>query len=201
MTKPTRPIVLLVLLAGAAVPLYAQSPDALRPFAPLVGGVWVAEGEATSLGRYSAERTHEWVLDGRYLRVRQRLEFTSGTIIDEDLMIGWDPQAQKLRLWSFASDGSTGDGFEEPAPGANRMVFAGRMHGPRASEWRTTTFLIDESSFSVLVEIRSGKDWTPAMTLAYRKRRPEGGHDAQGPAAHDPSLAALSRRGLSLQTR
>lgn len=184
-----------------ALPVDAQSPDALRPFAPLVGGVWVAEGEATTLGRYTAERTHEWVLDGRFLRVRQRLVFASGTIIEEDLMIGWDPQAGKLRLWSYASDGSTGDGFEEVSPGANRMVFAGRMHGPRASEWRTTTFFIDETSFSVLVEIRSGREWSPAMTLAFRKRRPQGGHDTQGPAPEDPSLAAFARRGLSLQAR
>jgi hypothetical protein len=137
-----------------------------------VGGTWVAEGEAGRLGRYTAERTHEWALDGRFLRVRQRMVFAAGTTIEEELLIGWDPQAAKLRLSSFASDGSTGEGWEDAGAGENRFIFTGRTYGARAGEWRTTTFLIDATSFSVLVEMRSAKAWVPAMTLAFHKKNP-----------------------------
>jgi hypothetical protein len=162
-------LAVLIVTAAAATGLQGQA-EVLRPFAPYVGSVWVAEGEAGSLGRYTAERTHEWTLGGQFLRVRQKMSFTNGTAIEEEHLIGWDPQTAKLRLSSFASDGSTGEGWEESGAAEGRFIFAGRTYGARAGEWRTTTFLIDATSFSVLVEMRSGKQWSPAMTLAFHKK-------------------------------
>jgi hypothetical protein len=56
------------------------------------------------------------------------------------------------------------------AVGENRFVFTGRTHGARAAEWRMTSFIIDEGTMSVLVEVKGARDFQPAMTLAFRRK-------------------------------
>jgi hypothetical protein len=140
----------------------------LARFEPLVGGRWVAEGELGGGRRYSAERRYEWVLDRRFVRLHQRLT-VDGVTVEEESTFGWDATENQLRMWSIASDGSFAEGRERPAEGENRWVLEGRTVGGRTGEWRITTLLIDPGSFSVLLEVRNGGGFEPAMTLAYRK--------------------------------
>jgi hypothetical protein len=136
---------------------------ALDPFV----GRWVAEGELSGGRSYTAERRYEWTLDRRFLRIHQSMTIDS-VIVEEDMVIGWDPAAEALRIWSFASDGSFADGTERPAPGDNRWIFEGTTVGING-EWRTTIFLIDPATFSLLLEIRTDGEFVPAMTIAFRK--------------------------------
>jgi hypothetical protein len=140
----------------------------LARFEPLIGGRWTAEGELGGGRRYTAERRYEWILDRRFVRLHQRLT-VDGVTVEEEVTFGWDPAAESLRMWAVASDGSFAEGEERPAPGENRWMFEGRTFGGRGGEWRTTTLLIDPGSFSVLLELRNGNAYEPAMTLAYRK--------------------------------
>lgn len=139
----------------------------LRSFAPLVGGAWVAEGDQSALGRYRAVRTYDWALGGRYLRVRQTLTLSENRTIEEETLIGWDADAQRYTLWGFASDGSRTDAMGE-ATAENRFVFTGKTYGARSGDWRMTTFIIDEASMSVLLEVRARREFEPVMTFAFR---------------------------------
>lgn len=156
--------VLLFLLAAPA----AAQEGPLRSFAPLVGAVWVADGEQSALGRYRAERTYEWALDGRYVRMRQTLSLPEGRTLEEETLIGWDPEASRYTLWGFSSDGSRTDALGE-ATGENRFVFTGKTYGARSGDWRMTTFIIDEASMSVLLEVRARAEFEPIMTFAFRR--------------------------------
>ncbi|MGH7504825.1 MAG: hypothetical protein ACRELX_04210, partial [Longimicrobiales bacterium] len=117
---------------------------------------------------YTAVRRYDWLLDRRFLRIHQRLTVDSVTV-DEEGVIGWDATTNELRVWSFASDGSFAEGRERPAIGDNRWVFEGRTIGGRGGEWRITQLLIDPSSFSMLLEVRTTGAYEPALTLAYRR--------------------------------
>lgn len=165
MVSRSLPFVFAALLL--AVPAVAQE-GPLRSFTPLVGPVWVAEGEQAALGRYRAERSYEWALGGRYVRVRQTLQLSEGRTIEEETLIGWDPEAERYTLWGFASDGSRTDALGE-ATAENRFVFAGTTYGARTGDWRMTTFMIDESAMSVLLEVRAGAEFEPVLTLAFRR--------------------------------
>lgn len=144
------------------------APASLARFEPLVGGRWVAEGELGGGRRYTAERRYEWLLDRRFVRLYQRLT-VDGVTVEEEATFGWDPAENQLRMWSVASDGSFAEGRERPAEGENRWILEGRTVGGRTGEWRMTTLLIDPGAFSVLLEVRNGGGFEPAMTLAYRK--------------------------------
>lgn len=170
MSRFTSPCTGLLVLLSVASPtgLAAQDPP-VRAFASLVGGIWEAQGDVPALGRFRAERTHEWALDGRYLRIRQTLRLADGRTIHEETLIGWDPVPGHYLLWGFSSDGSRSHGTGE-AVDESRFVFTGRTEERNAAEWRMTSFLIDESTLSVLLEVRSGGGFQPAMTLAFRKR-------------------------------
>lgn len=160
----------LAVVAAASLLLSGAAPAAqqnLLRFEPFIGGRWVAEGVLSGGHRYTAERRYEWYMDRRFIRIQQRLTVDSVTV-DEESVIGYDPSANELRFWSFASDGSFAEGRERPAQGDNRWVFEGRTIGGSTGEWRATTLMLDPGSFSVLLEVRSGGDYQPLMTMAYR---------------------------------
>lgn len=164
----------LLLVAGLAAPLPAQQPvGPLTVFSSLTGGTWVADGDHPTLGAYSVERTHEFALGGLYLRIRQTMTLGEGRTIEEETLVGWDPTAQRYTLWGFSSDGSRTDALGI-ASEANRFVFSGKTYAQRTQDWRMTTLLIDDSTLSVLLEVRNGGDFSPVLTLAFR-RRMEGG--------------------------
>ncbi len=163
-----RHVFLFVLSAALALPAHAQT-GPVQALGPLVGGIWEGDGQLPSLGQFRSARSHEFALGGRYLRVKQTISLADGRSIEEETFIGWDPDASRYTLWGFASDGSRSDATGE-AVGENRFVFTGRTYGARASEWRMTLFIIDAGSMSVLLEVKVGRDFEPAMTLAYRRR-------------------------------
>ena len=158
---------LLGCLLSGVPPAAPQDPLAF--FAPLVGARWTATGELANLGTFTVERMHEYVLGGRWLRVRQRLAFDDGTTVEEETLIGHDTGAGRLVMRAFASDGSHSEGVEDPGHGPQRIVFEGRTTGGRTSDWRTTMFIIDADAFSVLLELRSGREFVPAATFAFRR--------------------------------
>jgi hypothetical protein len=162
------PLVLLLIHVVATARLSAQA-GPVQALAPLVGGIWEGEGELPALGRFRAERTHEMTLGNRYLRIRQTMTLADGRTIEEETLIGWDAEKERYTLWGFSSDGSRSEAMGE-AVGENRFVFTGRTHGARAAEWRMTSFIIDEGSMSVLLEVKGARDFQPAMTLAFRRR-------------------------------
>lgn len=156
-----------------AIPFLSTAPASaqetpLRSFEPLIDGVWVAEGEQNGLGRYQVERTYAWALGGRYVRVLQTLTLAGDQVVEEETLIGWDAEAGRYTLWGFASDGSRTDALGD-ATAPNRFVFTGRTYGARTGDWRMTTFIIDEASMSVLLELRARGTFEPVMTFAFRR--------------------------------
>lgn len=166
---PRRLPLLLMLFAALATSPAAAQPAPVQVFAPLIGGVWEGAGEAPALGRFTVERTHEFALGGRYLRVRQTLTLGDGRMIEEETFIGWDPEAERFTLWGFSSDGSRSDALGESV-GENRFVFTGHTYGAIAGDWRLTAFIIDETSMSVLLEVKSPRGYEPAFTIGFRRR-------------------------------
>jgi len=149
--------------AGAAV--------RLERFAPLVGGTWHAQGVVPGAGAFTAERQYDWSLDSAYVHVRQVMRFENGPTIEEQMMIGWDPVDQRIHVWAFASDGSYSDGYEVPVDDPRRWTAEGRTVGGRGGEWRITTFVYDPDAFSMLIEVRSGREYESALTMAFNRQR------------------------------
>lgn len=164
---PSRALFFLSFALFFAAPAAAQD-GPLRSFEPLMDGAWVADGEQSALGKYRARRTYELALGGRYIRVLQTITLPEGNVIEEETLIGWDPERERYTLWGFASDGSRTDALGL-ATAENRFVFTGQTYGARSGDWRMTTFIIDESSMSVLLEVKSRNQFEPVMTLAFRR--------------------------------
>jgi hypothetical protein len=178
---PARPVTALALVLSALSPAAAtaqngsgpsmgEAPTRLAWFVPLIGGSWQAEGEVPGAGAYTAERQYAWSLDSTYVRVTQTMHFESGPSIEEHAMMGWDPVDQRIHVWSFASDGSYSDGYEVAGQDPRRWTAEGRTFGGRGGEWRITTFIYDANAFSVLIEVRSGRVFESALTMAFRRR-------------------------------
>jgi hypothetical protein len=174
-----RSLWLLSWLCLLALPASAQAQDGTRLggtadrfewFEPLMGGLWVAEGEVPGAGAYTAERQYEWSLDSTFVRVTQTMRFANGPTIDEQIMMGWDAVDQRIHIWSFASDGSYSDGYEVGSGDPRRWTAEGRTVGGRGGEWRITTFVYDVDAFSVLVEVRAGRDYETALTMAFKRQ-------------------------------
>jgi hypothetical protein len=163
----------LVLPAAAAAQMSRPARDAtarLAWFVPLIGGTWQAEGEVRGAGSYTAERSYAWSLDSTYVSVTQTMRFANGPTIEERMMIGWDAVDQRIHVWSFASDGSYSDGYEAAGQDPRRWTAEGRTVGGRGGEWRITTFVYDENALSVLIEVRAGRDYESALTIAFRRQ-------------------------------
>jgi hypothetical protein len=148
-----------------------QARKELARFASFIGAVWESEGDVPGAGRYTAERTWTWVLDSAFIRVDQTMRFASGEPISETMYIGWDPIESRMHVWGFASDGSYSDGYEVKGEDPRRWIAEGRTFGTRSQEWRITTFQFQDDAFSILIEVRSGSEFTPALTMAFHRKR------------------------------
>jgi hypothetical protein len=144
--------------------------ERLEWFAPLIGGTWLADGDVPGAGGYTAERRYEWALDSTFVAVTQTMHFGSGPTIEERMMIGWDAVDQRIHVWSFASDGSYSDGYEVGGEDPRRWTAEGRTVGGRGGEWRITTFVYDRDAMSMLIEVRAGRDYESALTMAFHRR-------------------------------
>jgi hypothetical protein len=98
------------------------------------------------------------------------MHFGNGPTIEERMMIGWDAVDQRIHVWSFASDGSYSDGYEVGGEDPRRWTAEGRTVGGRGGEWRITTFVYDRDAMSMLIEVRAGRDYESALTMAFHRR-------------------------------
>ena len=69
-------------------------------------GTW--DVELTGNGSGKGEATAKWILGGRYLEQSGVLHNAGGPDIWITTLFTFDPGKQKYRVWTFASNGSTG---------------------------------------------------------------------------------------------
>ena len=98
---------LLCTLCASAVNASAQqravTENPLQPFAWPIGRPWVAEGEIPGAGKYTAQRTYRWTLEGRFIEMEQVMRVGGAQSIVVGI-IGWDAGKSKVAAWGFADE-------------------------------------------------------------------------------------------------
>jgi enterochelin esterase-like enzyme/predicted esterase len=162
------------------VPTPETVPQALRPFAPLVGKLWVA---ALPSGSLSDEQQFEWVYGGRFLRNEHWVRNAAGEVVYEgETLYAWDPLSEQIVWWYWNATGGYVDGTMSESQGA--LVFAGRNHAPDGQTPRVRGALRDVSATgweSVQFLDRDG-EWVERWTIPYRPK----GDSSTGTASEDP---------------
>ncbi len=86
----------------------APSHEHLKVFEPLIDATWRSTAETAS-GTAIEEYTFEWDAGGAFILFTHSLSLGGNERVQHG-MIGWDPDAKKLRFWGFLADGSFFDG-------------------------------------------------------------------------------------------
>ena len=183
---------LLCALCVSAMDVSAQAAPqtSLQTFAWQIGGTWVAEGEFAGLGKYTAQRSYRWVLEGRFIEMQQVLR-TGGAQSVTVGIIGWDMARGHVAGWGFSDDGSMAlTECSITSPGD--FVFEGRLvggahPGPVHGVFHRT----GPDGFTETVHAKSGNEWQPLFQFAFsRKQAPlEPATDTNGMPA--PELRLL----------
>jgi len=79
--------------------------DRLKPLAWLVGD-WVDEGSDAVI-----QKSCKWSDDTNYLLVEYSVKVQGKPAMKSSQRIGWDPLTEKVKSWSFDSDGGHGEGI------------------------------------------------------------------------------------------
>lgn len=131
-------------------------------------GDWLGEEEGTSI-----HNSCRWVDNGNYLVQEFTIRVAGRATVTGSMRIGWDPQAQQIRSWSFDSDG----GFSESRwTGAGHewlLKSQGVSHIGRSSTATLILKRIDASTLSWESRDRvEGGVLTPGIGPVIVKRRP-----------------------------
>ena len=161
---------LIVILSGSSG-LWAQQEapkTQLDRLAYLVGGRWTAEGEIPGFGNYTAERTYEWMLDGKFIEQRHVMTLPNAEIETKGV-IGWNPEQQAIVAWGFGSDGGIATTVGAVI-GPDELAFEGKRVGAfNAGDVRATFHKIHDDEFTEKAEIKRDGQWQEMFTFRFRR--------------------------------
>jgi hypothetical protein len=159
----------LCVLCVSAVNLHAQGADPLKPFDFFVGGTWVAEGEFSGLGRYTAERTYRKILDGKFIEMEQVTKIGAQQSVVRGIS-GWHPERKAIVTWAFADDGSIAI-TECDCASAESFTFTGRLiGGMSAGPVRGNSRRTGPDSFVETVEAERNGAWLSHGQFEFKRR-------------------------------
>jgi len=141
----------------------------LAPFAYLVDGTWTAQGEIPGVGSYSAERTYQWVLGGKFIEQRHVMKFQNGEIETKGI-IGWDSEKKTIMAWGFGSDGGIATSSVEHATTSEIRMQGVRVGGFNAGPIRASYQKVSENEFLETAEAKKGGDWTPVFRFRFTRK-------------------------------
>lgn len=150
----------------------ATKDSPLKPIDYLIGGAWTAEGELPGVGPYTAERTYQWALGGKFIEQRHVIKFETGESVTKGI-IGWDPEKKAIMAWGFGDDGgiatSRGENLTETEIRFEGVRVGGFISGPI----RATNKKVNNDEFVETAEMKKGNDWTPMFSFKFtRKKNP-----------------------------
>ncbi|MFP6766153.1 MAG: SgcJ/EcaC family oxidoreductase [Planctomycetaceae bacterium] len=79
--------------------------DRLKTLEWLIGD-WIDESDESTV-----ETSIRWSADGHYLMTQFHIKMAGARIMSGTQRIGWDPQKQQIRSWTFDSEGGFGSGL------------------------------------------------------------------------------------------
>jgi hypothetical protein len=168
---PLRWLALVLMVLSLAVRTRAQEPAAQPdPFAPLrfFVGTWRGEQHGQP-GHGIAERTYQFVLDGRFLQVNNTSTYPpkkqnkAGEVHHDMGMIGYDKARKQFVFRQFHTEGFVNTYVQENRPDRERLVFTSEAIENIAPGWRAreTYFILNETEFIERFELAEpGKEFT-----------------------------------------
>ena len=160
----------LVTFLLAMFPAFGQQSAAPDVFAPLrfFVGSWRG-AQAGQPGKGTSERTYEFVLNGRFLQVKNTSTYPpqepnkNGEVHHDQGMIGYDRARQKFVFRQFHIEGFVNTYVqEEESTDANKLVFVSEAIENIAPGWRAreTYLILNHNEFIERFELAEpGKDF------------------------------------------
>lgn len=131
-------------------------------------GDWLGEGEGVS-----TITSCRWIDNGNYLLQEFTIRFAGRGTITGTTRIGWDPQAQQIRSWTFDSDGSFSEARWTGAGHEWMLKSQGTTNDGRSATATTLLKRVDATTLSWESHDRiEGGVLTPRIAPIVVKRRP-----------------------------
>lgn len=83
---------------------------------PLIDLEWLVGSWQAKTGKAMVQAKFQWLMDGKFIRRDSTVEEDGVTKSGGFQIIGWDPQAGRVRSWSFDATGGHGTGLWTPSP-------------------------------------------------------------------------------------
>jgi hypothetical protein len=89
----------------------SQSTEGVQPASPLheldwMVGVWVDRNEASTI-----TTSCYWTHNKKFLRRTFKVESNGELVMEGTQVVGWDPVSNRIRSWTFDSEGGFGEGW------------------------------------------------------------------------------------------
>lgn len=141
----------------------------LERLAPYIGE-WQSVGTMAGRSDYVVDRSFAWTLNDQFIEMRTDF-YIAEIKVEERAMIGWDQEAETLRLFGF---GSAGDHYITERVllrNDGGIVFETRLVGGGApGQYRITLTGVKDDAFTTIVELKESGLWTPQVEFAYRRK-------------------------------
>ncbi len=148
----------LVSLKDTPAGLPSTPNEALQSIAWIVGD-WVNEG---SDGRVTIQ--YQWSEDGNFILGQFNVKNQGATVLQSSVRLGWDSVQQKIRSWTFDSDGGFGESLWNTTP--NAWVIRSNAVSPTGETGSATVTLKPISNDRILLKGAnrlSGNSWKKIM--------------------------------------
>lgn len=162
--------ILAVFCFGACA--FAQPPRAagherLKIFEPLIDAEWRSTAD-TEQGRAVESYSFEWTSYGAFILFTHNLTIGEHSHTERGV-IGWDPEAGKLRFWGFLADGSFFDGHAvEPEEDAF-VTFDVKFTGSRLQRARISLGAPNKNVLIYGVAMMHDQNWSQKYERAYQR--------------------------------
>jgi hypothetical protein len=160
----------LLLLTAGAIPIFCQPPASSSDlFAPLrfFVGSWRGD-QSGQPGRGTSERTYEFVLNDRFLQVKNTSTYPpqeknkNGEVHHDMGMIGYDRARKRFVFRQFHQEGFVNTYVQEESGDAKKLVFTSEAIENIAAGWRAreTYLILSNDEFVERFELAEpGKDF------------------------------------------
>lgn len=154
-------VIVTVASIAVACSLAAAEPGPLKDIPELLplnhwSGTWTAQVEKPK--PRTGESHGEWIVDGRYLQVRWKLDADKDTpATTGTYLMTYDVKQKVYRQWHFNSDGFTGEATGEWDAATNTMTWTARNAPNRTTTNRDRFPTDDVRQWAMTITDQTGK--------------------------------------------
>lgn len=149
----------------------AQKPNAELSKLSVLLGKWESHEESTGPDgkstKFVLQGTNTWVLNGKFLQIKEEFEIPGVGKIENLILMGFDPKAKRYHAWWYTSNAPVPIEFEGDFDGKNfTLTTVGDTGRPPL---RIRYDFLEDGHYKAVLEVKREDAWKLATEAEYKR--------------------------------